>query len=741
MQKIGKLFLVALIAMLLCACLFACKDEGGSVTADKLQNEYGVTVEGDTFDGDTLLGFTVVTDADEIARVKNILAGETYNKEAGIRIFDISLTLNGEAVQPTKAVTITVPTAGLELNAATNYRVFHIKGDAAEALDVTVTADTIRFTTSSFSYFVLAEKSAEHTHECGSLTPAVPASFFEDGHIAYYHCEGCGKYFDENKQEVASVAIPKYSTDVVLLVNGRKAGDMTATVHENQYIEWDLSGVELKKGDAIAVADRADDTKTYDYHPNTSTNVTDEKKAHNDVASASVHIDCTPNGLYLSVSGFEYDGIVIRINGTEYPMSHVAYRNSNRQTYIYGYVSVAANDTVTVVDKDNALVYDFDDLESDTLWNVYDFHRGANGEVVFDYAARYGFEFDRGGDKKFSITKTFAPRNTASVSVQFDSERADVAMSDTVIQRGTEEYADTLWYIEHECVINKADVLSFISEHGLHVFTADLSLSANEKFNLKDLTNTATIKADRLVGLYGEDLADTFAIEGDYIKALTAVHVTVTYLPSCDSVAAYVSVPQADAYMMVGGNFEPMVSGAGNVATYASLTAAKNDYVAFTNGAYGMLAVTLDPASDATVWHRTEYSGTVLVYFDKAGTFDISLDLSTNVVSLTIVSLDTTPDVMTGGYIYFSKNGGNKTLTANPENSDELCYKNMEITDISGYAAIYDQSMNTVSPTLASGSEAYASIGGGILVYITQTGTFDFYIHKTTHVLRIVPAA
>ena len=146
---------------------------------------------------------------------------------------------------------------------------------------------------------------------------------------------------------------------------------------------------------------------------------------------------------------------------------------------------------------------------------------------------------------------------------------------------------------------------------------AYLSLSANEKFNLKDLTNTATIKADRLVGLYGEDLADTFAIEGDYIKALIAVHVTVTYLPSCDSVAAYVSVPQADAYMMVGGNFEPMVSGAGNVVTYAGLTAAKNDYVAFTNGAYGMLAVTLDPASDATVWHRVEYSGTVLVYLTR----------------------------------------------------------------------------------------------------------------------------
>ena len=128
-----------------------------------------------------------------------------------------------------------------------------------------------------------------------------------------------------------------------------------------------------------------------------------------------------------------------------------------------------------------------------------------------------------------------------------------------------------------------------------------------------------------------------------------------------------------------------------------------------------------------------------MIYFDKAGTFTLHLNLDTNEFSLDVIEIDETPSVMTGGYMYFKNNGGTKTLSENPDNTDELCVKNVVISDIeNGYAAIYDQEYNSISPTLASGSEAYAAIGGGVLIYINQTGTFDFFINKTTHVLRIV---
>lgn len=46
------------------------------------------------------------------------------------------------------------------------------------------------------------QKSSEkHTHDYGELVAAVEPDCEHDGHLAYYHCEGCGKYFTEGKSE------------------------------------------------------------------------------------------------------------------------------------------------------------------------------------------------------------------------------------------------------------------------------------------------------------------------------------------------------------------------------------------------------------------------------------------------------------------------------------------------------------------------------------------------------------
>ena len=45
------------------------------------------------------------------------------------------------------------------------------------------------------------QSSGEHVHEYGELVPAVEPDCEHDGHLAYYHCEGCGKYFTEGKSE------------------------------------------------------------------------------------------------------------------------------------------------------------------------------------------------------------------------------------------------------------------------------------------------------------------------------------------------------------------------------------------------------------------------------------------------------------------------------------------------------------------------------------------------------------
>ena len=140
------------------------------------------------------------------------------------------------------------------------------------------------------------------------------------------------------------------------MVNGENKGDFTVTTQEENTIVWDITGVSLNKDDVIGLSAKADNTKTYTYFPNTNSNITDEFKVHNDVTSGDVHIVGTLNGLYLSVSGFEYDGIVIKINNTEYPMNKVTYHDSSKETYIYGYANLTINDTVVVIDKDNNIV-------------------------------------------------------------------------------------------------------------------------------------------------------------------------------------------------------------------------------------------------------------------------------------------------------------------------------------------------------------------------------------------------
>ena len=83
----------------------------------------------------------------------------------------------------------------------------------------------------------------------------------------------------------------------------------------------------------------------------------------------------------------EYPGIVIEINGQQYPMDR-----DTDTAYQHGYIHLQAGDRFTVVDNPNDIIYDYDDLAEHLGWNVYDYHRGENGEFVVDSDARYAVE-------------------------------------------------------------------------------------------------------------------------------------------------------------------------------------------------------------------------------------------------------------------------------------------------------------------------------------------------------------
>ena len=273
--------------------LTACND----VTLDKLQNEFGIVIDGGGFEeGSTLISNQIAASTEEATEVLAAIADQNYNKDGSVYIFDIYVTKDGAKVQPSGKVKVSVPLPNIQVD---NYLVFHVKADnSVENLVPTVADGKISFETSSFSYFIIAEAAPdEHVHDyvwiegteptcekegviahyhcdgCGKNsdpnygeveTVSIPkaeheygsmywgksANFWEDGNIEYYQCAVCEKYFDAEYNEVETVVIPKYSTNLSICVNGTPTALVLGEQHEN-FIEWSLEGLSVTKGDVI----------------------------------------------------------------------------------------------------------------------------------------------------------------------------------------------------------------------------------------------------------------------------------------------------------------------------------------------------------------------------------------------------------------------------------------------------------------------------------------------------------
>lgn len=573
-------------------------------------------------------------------------------------------------------------------------------------------------------------------HDYTSLYEEVLPSYSYDGYLAHYECNRCHKVFDENKHEVTSesIVLPKAGDNIALSLNGIEKGVFTLVEKDENEALFNLNNIVVEEGDVVALSKPNDPTYLYSFFGNG--NIDEDNKIYT-AGTVDFTLGANANGFHLSISGYKYKGLVVKVNENEYPLHKVTYLEGDKDTYIYGYHYFNVNDVMTVVDNVNHVTYDYDDLENDTTWNTFDFHRGTNGEIVFDYQARFGIEFDRGGDKKVSIVKAFAPHNGASFSVQFDSERPLEALSKTSYASTSETYKELTWYIANENVINNIDMLDFLNTNGLDLFTANVALEANEKFNIKDLTNNSTIKGEHLVSIYGSSL-DFASIDGDYVKITKAGNYTIEYVPSFDAIAIYaMESTVAAGYMMQGGSFVPGQSADGLVV-YNNVSVSKNDYVAFTDASYNLLTLTLDSSSDSTLVRFSSY----LVYLNKTGVFNFKVNPTTSKLIVEVVSIedDPEPEELTSARIMGSK-GLSDLMTENPDNTAELCIKDIAITGTSDgfYVTFYkaDFSGAIEGVTLDESSKQYAT-SMSTLFYITSDGTYDFFLNKTTLVLRIV---
>ena len=160
MKKKSLLFLMLALVLSLCLALVACDDKTGEV--NKLTAESGITADGAFESGSALSSLHHSTDSEQ-GRAAIAAINKPYDS-AKVAVFDITLTKDGEKVQPGGKVRITMA----KPFESDGYVTYHVKGDnTAEELKTTVDGNNLTFETTGFSYFVvtgLVNVDQQHIH-------------------------------------------------------------------------------------------------------------------------------------------------------------------------------------------------------------------------------------------------------------------------------------------------------------------------------------------------------------------------------------------------------------------------------------------------------------------------------------------------------------------------------------------------------------------------------------------------
>ena len=149
MKRKTLLFFTLALVLSLCVSLVACNANGNTVK--KLSTESGITLDG-AFENDSVLKAEHHAADSEQGKAAIAAIDKPYDS-AKIAVFDISVSKNGEKVQPGGKVKITMP----KPFESDGYVTYHVKGDnTVEELATTADGNNIYFETTGFSYFVVA---------------------------------------------------------------------------------------------------------------------------------------------------------------------------------------------------------------------------------------------------------------------------------------------------------------------------------------------------------------------------------------------------------------------------------------------------------------------------------------------------------------------------------------------------------------------------------------------------------
>ena len=568
-------------------------------------------------------------------------------------------------------------------------------------------------------------------HNYTALTPAKEPTFLAEGNIAYYGCNDCSKKFDSEKKAVDTVVIPKLSNELVLLANNQKVGDFTVKETNADSIKWELTNANLTKGDVITIAAKADNTVVYTYTIVEGSNLTDEFKVHNNASSATVSMEYTVDGLKIGVSGFKHDGVVLNINGVE-KVSTVMSITPTQNAYLVGFITLNKDDVITFANNDIDETYGYDCLDDQCKWNTFDFHKGGNGELVIDTTATYLLSLSP--LNTIQIAKSFAPVDIGSVAVRFEGDRADVYMNyEAAPQEETQNQLQMLGMLE-----NTTDYINFIQNNGYASFTQSITIKKGEKFNIFDDSHQAIITSAHLTAVYDHvnNNPNLFTIEGDYIKALVSGKYFITFSPYSSTISIKYEEDYVDARLSLPSGEVGLDANNQNICTYNNFTSTVGCKITYANNNRTNLAVTLDKSCDPNVCHVVNDNGFIRILFEKAGNFNLSLNLNTLVVMVHINSLEGVTPLGNDVSIFVS--ASRYSMYTSSANNNEL-YCTFSYSKNYNISIGVGPGMTSISNELVidDACKANMSITQGV-VRINEGGNITLYLNKFTRRLRYV---
>jgi len=234
--------------------------------------------------------------------------------------------------------------------------------------------------------------------------------------------------------------------------------------------------------------------------------------------------------------------------------------------------------------------------------------------------------------------------------------------------------------------------------------------------------------------------------DGEYIKILASDNYKIMYMPCYNafSIENVASSELADVYMYLDGNFIPLTKGTDNLVTYEGLVADAYTNIMFTNSSYTVyLPITISSETDSSYAHIIESSGINMLFFDKAGTYNLSYNTETGVLNIVSTSLDEEDSTVT--YLYYLSvidlvNGNStNTLSKNAYNDKEYYIKNVSMLENNFmFILAYGDDDSSASYYTLSDTDAAIATTSGSYIVINASGTYDIYFNTQNKTIRIV---